>query len=224
MKSKSTFVGLFVMIAGIAVVLALSFALKAIGDGRSDDASRSASSGYSRDTKVSFTVENSLATGISITAEGSSSGWNGLKPTDAGAFGGRDLAAGARHSADLVFATTRSRVPFTLTFTSADGAALGAVEIDRDYLKETCTSVTQGKYTVQDCSQVNVWWFAPASAFTESRILGSASSCPSSKNAIDLGEYTDTSGKKQQVKFTLTCSSTTGATTGRLTQTAVTGS
>ena len=196
--------------------------MKAVGEDRTEDSARSASGGTGLNTTVAFTVTNALPTeiGLAATVDGTS-GWNGLKPTDIGAFGGRKIEAGSAHTADLTFSTARSRVPFTLTFTSTEGTELGSVAIDRDYLKETCTSVTQGKYTVKDCSQVNVWWFAPSSAFTESRILGSASSCPSSKNSIDLGEYTDKAGKKQQVKFTLSCSSTTGATTGRLSQTPV---
>lgn len=216
-RSKSGALGAAVAVLVSLVILALSFGLKALGDSRTDETARAAAGGgYSADTQVALFVKNSLPIDIRIDATVvDGSGWNGLKPTDTAAFADRLISTSGSHSADLVFATTRSKVPFTLTFATNDGTALGSVGLDRDYLKETCTSVKQGKYTVKDCSQVNVWWFA------DTRTLGSSSSCPSSNNSMNLAEYTDNAGKQQQLKFTLTCSSTTGATTGTLTQTAV---
>jgi len=223
MKSKSVAVGVIALVLGAAVILAACFGLKAIGDNRTDDVSRAAAGAdYSSDTTVKFTVQNSLPIEVLVDATVSDeSGWNGTKPTDVAAFAGRKIAAAANHGVDLVFATARSKVPFSLTFKTAEGTSLGTVDIDRDYLRETCTQVKQGSYTVNDCSQVNVWWLAPASTFNDTRILGKSSSCPSSGNSVNLAEYTDTAGKKQQVKFALSCSSTTGATTGTLSQTAV---
>lgn len=223
MKSKSAAVGVLTSILGVAVILAACFGLKAIGENRTDDVSRAAAGGdYSSNTTVKFTMQNSLPIEILVDATVSDeSGWNGTKPTDVAAFAGRKIAAAANHGVDLVFATARSKVPFSLSFKTAEGTDLGKVVIDRDYLRETCTPVKQGSYTVNDCSQVNVWWFAPASTFNDSRILGKSSSCPSSGSSVNLVEYTDATGKKQQVKFALSCSSTTGATTGTLSQTAV---
>ena len=224
-KSKSSALGLVVSVIAALLVLGACFGLKAIGDGRTEDSARSAAGGsYDANTTVALAIRNNLPVGVTVGASvADPTDWNGTKPSDPTAFGSRTIAAGASHSADLVFSTLRSKVPFALTVT-VDGTALDPVSLDRDYLKETCTSIKQGKYTVRDCSQVNVWWLAPSSVWNDTRILGSTSSCPTSKNSAALGEYTDAAGKKQRVTFTLTCSSTSGATTGTLTQTAVTGS
>ena len=224
-RSKSAFVGATVAVVASLAILAACFGLAAIGEDRTDDVSRGAAGGsYSANTTVNFTVRNSLPVAVTLTAAVSDeSGWNGTKPTDSAAFADRTIAAAGSHGADLVFATSRSKVPFTLTVATPT-ATVGTVVIDRDYLRETCTPVKQGKYTVNDCSQVNVWWLAPSSVWNDTRISGSSSSCPSSKNAATLGEYTDAKGVKQKVTFTVTCSSTTGATTGTLTQSAASGS
>lgn len=223
-RSRSTGVGAVTVLVASLVILAACYGLKAVGDGRSDEAVRGASGGSTLDTAVELVVRNTLPVAVSVDAVvADRTGWTGTKPSDPDAFGNRTIAAGASHVAELVFSTLRSKVPFTLTVT-VDGAALDPVSLDRDHLKETCTSIKQGKYTVRDCSQVNVWWLAPSSVWNDTRILGSTSSCPTSKNSAALGEYTDTAGKKQRVTITVTCSSTSGATTGTLTQTAVTGS
>ena len=223
-RSKSTLLGAVVGILGVLAILAASFGLKAIGDNRiENDTARGASGGnYSTTTTVAFAVRNSLPAGVIVTADVSDpSGWKTPSPTDADAFADRKIASGATLGADLSFLTMRSRVPFTLTFATDDGTKIGSAAIDRDYLRETCTEVTQGKYTVKDCTQVNVWWLADTSVFTATRILGKSSSCPSTNNSMVVGTYVDKSEKTQQVKLTLTCSSTTGATTATLTQSVV---
>jgi len=218
-KSKSPVVGTAAVVLGALIVLAACFGLKAFGDNRSDDvdSSRAAAAGgdYSLDTTIRLTVASALPIGVVVDATVSDeSGWNGTKPTDSGVFANQPLPARTSQSADLVISTTRSKTPFALAVKTSDGTAIGTLHLDRDYLTPTCTDVKQGSITVKDCTQVNVWWLADA------LIRGKSSSCPSTKNSVDIGEFVDASGSKQFVKATLACSSSTGATTATLSQTA----
>lgn len=215
---KSPWVAPVVTVLAVVAIVIACFGLAAIGERRSDaDDSRSAAgSGYSVNTKIRLSVTNTTSTDVVVSSTVvDESGWNGTKPTDPGVFSGQTISAGSTKGADLVISALRSKTPFELDLKTSSGTEIGTINLDRDYLKPTCTEITQGSYKINDCSQVNTWWFA------DSRILGNSSACPSSNNTRDLGEFTDAGGMKQRVKIRLSCSSTTGETTVSISQSAV---
>jgi len=117
-KSKSWVRGVGKRVVVALVILIDCYGLTAIGDNLSNKAARVAAGGdYSLNTSVRLTLKNSLPVTIDVQGVVSrESDWNGTKPSDSTAFGSRSIEAGASHGADLVSATTRSQVLFTLTF------------------------------------------------------------------------------------------------------------
>ncbi len=205
----------------IALLVALSAGLRSRVDG-STPTDRSASGDRSDVTPIGMTVSNSLPFEVVLDATGVNAySFTGLSPDAPEAFGRRPLDTGAAATAVLGLNTNVTRGTFILAVTTADGEPVASFVVGRGYVDYACTDVTQGKVTVKDCTQRNVWWFDGTAPRT------SSSTCPSS-NTREIGTHVDAAGVSRKVSVRATCGKATdadgaeiGATTFALSATVV---